>query len=275
MKEQLVKTGEYLKHRLLRMWSLLPIFALTGKGGCFDSGDGYCLSLVNLLLGEKNLQIGSLAVRIKKSDSACIKDTSYKNDFNTYCMIIAVRWCKVTSLSEQETFNLSEDKCEQLLNRYRAHIADIDAKGREIEKEELLRKLACEQNRIDTSYNKINSFMSIFLAIIPLMTGFMDWYVVLDQKKWQWAVLFVLMYAVLNLSGFLFQSLRVRGVALGSFSDIKNSDDKETEQMVWIYHDWQQVKRKADLFVSFVSFAQEWVVRVIVLFIIYMIVISL
>lgn len=275
MKEQLFETGKYIKRRLMHVWSLLPIFARTGKGGYFDIGDDHCLSLFNILLGEKNLQICSLAVKNKSTDLAHVDDISNENGFNTYCMNIAVRQFNLTSLSKQEAFNLSKCKCDQLLNDYRRHLENTDAEDREIEKEELLRKLAYEQNRIDTSYSKINSFMTIFLTVIPLMTGFMNWDAVFNQKKWQWAIFLILMYAVLNLSGFLFQTLRVRGISLGSFLDIKQSENKKVEQLLWIYYDWQQIKRKADLFVSFVSYAQEWIVRVIILFFVYMVVISL
>ena len=42
-------------------------------------------------------------------------------------------------------------------------------------KKALLRQLSDQQSRIDTSYNKINAFTTIIVAIIPIAVTFIDW----------------------------------------------------------------------------------------------------
>lgn len=264
MKNRALAIVQGIKSKLLSIWALLPILSLTKYDGYFGEENDYCVSLINFLLGENNLQIISVSVKKKRNE----------NNHNEICAERSIRWCNISKLSELNRFNLSESDRKRLLNNYREHVIGIGPRDRDIEKEELLRKLSTEQGRIDTSFNKVNAFMAIFLAVIPLITGVMNWEAVLEQKKWQWLILLLLIYAILNLSSFLFQAFRVRGILLGSFADIKSSKNKCLEQMIWLYHDWQQTKRKADLFVSFVSYTQKWVIRVITMFTIYMFAIS-
>ena len=61
----------------------------------------------------------------------------------------------------------------------------------------------------------------------------------------------------------IFQALRVRGFYQSRFSDLKKSNDKQQEYLWQIYYDWQQYKRKADMFVSFVAYTEKWIQIVI------------
>lgn len=54
-----------------------------------------------------------------------------------------------------------------------------------------------------------------------------------------------------------------------SFKDLKESTDKAKEQNWQIYYDWQQTRRKADMFVSFVMYTKRWIIAVILLTVIF------
>lgn len=67
----------------------------------------------------------------------------------------------------------------------------------------------------------------------------------------------------------IFQAMCVRGLYQSRFSDLKKSKDKKHEYTWQIYYDWQQYKRKADMFVSFAGYTEYWIIIVIVLVIIH------
>jgi hypothetical protein len=226
------------------LWALSPIYARTSIDGYFGQKDEYRINLINLLLGEINIQL--------------VSKQFWKKD----------QW-KLTKLSNSAQFILSDEKENEILHDYREHVSNINKEDRIIEKEELLRKLAGEQNRIDTSLNKINTFTAVFSMVTPLAIAAVDLKVVLNQCVLQWIVCLCLMYALINLAAFLLQTLNVRNIWLSSFSDIKKSNDKEKEQILWIYYDWQQIKRKADLFISYVSYVQNWTVGAMGIFFVY------
>lgn len=50
-----------------------------------------------------------------------------------------------------------------------------------------------------------------------------------------------------------------------SFSDLRSSKEKDREIILQYQYDWQQLKYKAQLFVSFVLNLQEWVVLILIL----------
>lgn len=50
---------------------------------------------------------------------------------------------------------------------------------------------------------------------------------------------------------------------------MKKSTEKQKEQTWQIYYDWQQSKRKADMYVSFVMNTKIWIITVIILTIIF------
>ena len=56
---------------------------------------------------------------------------------------------------------------------------------------------------------------------------------------------------------------------MSSFKDLKESENKTKEQNWQIYYDWQQMRRKADMYVSFVKYIKVWIISVIILMLIF------
>lgn len=168
-----------------------------------------------------------------------------------------------------DNFGLTKEKEKELKENYQKHYESLRKDERDIEKEALLRQLSNQQSRIDTSYNKINAFTTIIVAIIPIAVTFIDRETILSLNIFGKIIFTLLIYANVNLCAWIFQAINVRGYMTSSFKDLKESKNKEKEQVWQIYYDWQQAKRKADMFVSFVIYTKIWIIAVIVLTIIF------
>ena len=215
---------------LLRIWAYLPIFSLTDDLGFLTANPGsdqhkYYFSLISILFGEKKYQFMSFPIK-QPSERISI--------------------FRVKQLSEMDSFILSGEECT-------------------IEKEALLQHLAAQKSRIDISYNKINAFTTIIVAVIPLAIAFVDRSMIESLNIFGKAIFILLIYANVNLCAWIFQAINVRGYTTSSFRDLKESNDKAKEQNWQIYYDWQQTRRKADMFVSFVIYTKRWIIAVIIL----------
>lgn len=239
---------------LLNIWAYFPIFALTDDLGFLTSrhglgqSDRYYFSLISFLFGEKKIQLISFP----------IKQPGEK--------IIPFR---IKRLSELDNFTLSDEKAKQLETDYKSHFSLLNDTDQTIEKEALLRHLSEEKPRIEISYNKINAFTTIIVAVIPIAIAFIDWNTIKSLNVMEMIVFILLIYANVNLCAWIFQAINVRGFMTSSFGDLKKSEDKTIEQNWQIYYDWQQMKRKADMYVSFVKYTKVWIISVIILTIIF------
>ena len=238
---------------LLGIWAYLPVFSLTDDLGFLTANPDseqhmYYFSLLNILFGEKKYQFMSFP----------IKQPGEK-----------VVLFRVKLLSEMQAFVLSEEKENELKINYKGHYDSLSENDRTIEKEALLQHLSAQQSRIDTSYNKINAFTTIIVAIIPLAVTFVDREKIVLLSVLGKVIFILLIYANVNLCAWIFQAINVRGYMTSSFRDLKESADKAKEQNWQIYYDWQQTRRKADMFVSFVMYTKHWIIAVILLTVIF------
>lgn len=180
---------------LLGIWAYLPILSLTDDLG-FLSGNPdteehkYYFSLINILFGEKKYQFISIPINQQGEK------------------IVAFR---VKRLSEIASFELSEEKAEELGRKYKEHYDSLDEQERDIEKEALLQHLSSQQLRIDISYNKINAFTTIIVAVIPLAITFVDRDILVSLNILGKVILGLLIYATVNLCAWIFQAINVRG----------------------------------------------------------------
>ena len=239
---------------LMNILAYLPVFSLTDDLGFLTGNRGsnqphkYYLSLISILFGERKIQL--LSIPIKQPGEKAIL-------------------FRIKRLSEIDAFVLSEEKANQLETNYKSHYNSLHETEQNIEKEALLRQLSDQQSRIDTSYNKINAFTTIIVAIIPIAVTFIDWDTIKSMSVIGMTIFILLIYANVNLCAWIFQAINVRGFSASSFRDLKNSNEKAQEQNWQIYYDWQQTKRKADMFVTFVMYTKVWILAVIVLTIIF------
>lgn len=125
------------------------------------------------------------------------------------------------------------------------------------------------QNHRYVSYNKINAFTTIIVAVIPIAIALVNWDTIFSLNLFGIFIFIWLIYANINLYAWIFQAINVRGFMASTFGDLKKSTEKQKEQTWQIYYDWQQSKRKADMYVSFVLNIKIWIITVIILTIIF------
>lgn len=78
-------------------------------------------------------------------------------------------------------------------------------------------------------------------------------------------MIYIAAYGLLNICIYIFRTIKVCGIKKSSFSDLRKSSNRKKEIVVQYQYDWQQLKYKAQLFVSFVLNMQEWVVVLLIL----------
>lgn len=244
----------WIKNLFLFIWAYIPVFALTDDLGFITANKNakqheYYFSVISILFGEKKIQFFSFP--IKQPEKKMI-------------------WFRVKHLSGMDAFNLTDEKVNQLEKNYKNHYDSLtDEIDIDIEKESLLRHLADEQSRVDISYNKMNAFTTIIVAVIPIAIALVNWDTIFSLNLLGILIFTWLIYANVNLCAWIFQVINVREFIASSFSDLKNSLNKRREQNWQIYYDWQQSRRKADMYVSFVMHTKIWIITVIMLTIIF------
>lgn len=244
----------WIKNLFLFIWAYTPVFALTDDLGFLTANKGdeeheYYFSIISILFGEKKIQFFSFPIKQPEKK-----------------MILF----RVKQLSDMGVFDITDEKANQLETDYKDHYDLLtDEIDKEIEKESLLRHLSDEQSRVDISYNKMNAFTTIIVAVIPIAIALANWDTIFSLNLLEIFIFIWLIYANVNLCAWIFQAINVRGFKASSFGDLKNNSNKRREQNWQIYYDWQQSRRKADMYVSFVMHTKIWIVTVIILTIIF------
>lgn len=75
--------------------------------------------------------------------------------------------------------------------------------------------------------------------------------------------IFFMVYSLVNICAYVFKAIKVQGIRKSTFSDLRASQKKDKEILVQYQYDWQQLKTKAQLFVSYVLNLQEWIILVL------------
>lgn len=239
---------------LLNIWAYFPVLALTDDVGFLtsehnsDQTHRYYFSMISILFGGKKIQI--ISIPIKQSEKKIIP-------------------FQIKNFSDMNNFTISNEKVKQLEKDYKRHFKLLNKVDRGIEKEALLRHLSEQKSRIEISYNKINAFTTIIVALIPIAIAFIDWNTIQSLDVIGMLTFILLIYAIVNLCAWIFQAINVRTFMMSSFKDLKESENKTKEQNWQIYYDWQQMRRKADMYVSFVKYIKVWIISVIILMLIF------
>ena len=227
---------------VLFIWSHLPVFCLSDDDNFANAKVGRIktghlrISLLNIMMGDNIVYVLSYDIKKRK-----------KTLFYILC------------LEEIEGNFLKDEQIEQIQLRFRTHIAALLDKDLEIEKEKLLYHINQEEQRITVSSDKANIYATIILAAIPIAIALVDFSLV-KSISFIWKVIIgVIVYELINICILIFKTLKVRSIKKSTFSDLRNSHHKNKEIVVQYQYDWQQLKYKAQLFVSFVSNLEEWV----------------
>lgn len=220
-----------------------PIFALT----CDDNFGDYLqdkniefsckrFSLLNLMIGDRIVYFGTYKIGHKE-----------------------FKWFYLLELSKMPNFNLEEIKSNKLEEDYREHLKNLRNDELIIEKESLNKHIQDEASRIKTSNQKINTYTTIVLTVLPLILSILNVNQLFKLPTSLKICFFLGLYAVLNICIYLFAIIKVKSILKSSFKDLKNSQNKSKEINIQYYYDWQQLQRKADMSVSYVINVEKWV----------------
>lgn len=199
-------------------------------------------SLLNIMFGDCIIYFVTWDIKIKKLE-----------------MIHIIR------LENMEGILLTDIELIGIQDRFKNHISELNANDMKIEKEKLCYHIQNEERRIDSSIGKINIYTTIILTIIPLALAIMDLKRVVTLPVSLIICVCFMLYALLNICAYIFRAIKVQGIGKSRFSDLRISNEKDKEILLQYQYDWQQLKHKAQLFVSYVLNLQEWVMLLLVL----------
>lgn len=114
---------------------------------------------------------------------------------------------RVKQLSDMGAFDITDEKANPVGNRLQRSLWHLltDEIDKEIEKESLLRHLSDEQSRVDISYNKMNAFTTIIVAVIPIAVALVNWDTIFSNLL-EIFIFIWLIYANVNLCAWIFQA---------------------------------------------------------------------
>lgn len=174
----------------------------------------------------------------------------------------------ILSLENMDGIILTDQKIKEIQNRYRIHIQGLSEKEKEIEKEALYYHIQNEKQRINTSIDKLNLYAVIILAVVPLALAILDLKRIFDLSLLLLIGVLLIIYSLINICAYIFRTIKIRGIKMSSFSDLRSSFEKQEKILLQYQYDWQQIKYKAQLFVSFVLNLQEWVISTLILLVV-------
>ena len=154
---------------------------------------------------------------------------------------------------------ITNEKLSELESAYYQHMSLLQSEELNIEYVSLCNHVQCEENRISTSENKINMYMTIILTVIPLLVAIVDINQVKELSILAKLSIAIVIYTILNIGFYLFRIMKVKKFKLSKFGELKESSDKVKMQNWQMYNDWQNLKSKADLYVSYVLNVEEWI----------------
>lgn len=232
----------------LWIWSHCPVLCLSDDDDFatlnFDNIRNAHLrfSILNIMLGDSIIYVFSYDIKERKNS-----------------------FIKILRLTDIDGNILEDEKIDQVQNRFRMHIAELSDDDLEIEKEKLVYHIEREEQRISTSVDKINIYATIILTVFPIVMALIDFGSVKDLPVVLQVMICIAAYGLLNICIYIFRTIKVRGIKKSSFSDLRESSNRKKEIVVQYQYDWQQLKYKAQLFVSFVLNLQEWVIVLLIL----------
>lgn len=236
---------------LLWIWSHTPVLSLSddsnfgtlikkekGENDIIPFLKRYILrfSLINIILGDNIWYFITFNISDKK-----------------------VSFIHKLSLEKMEGNSISCEKSNQLKERYVLHLNELNEQERDIEKEALCYHINGQEQRLALSIDKLNIYATIILTIIPLLLAIIEWKSIMYLPWYVILCIAMLVYILLNICIYIFRGIKVQAICKSTFSELKTSPKKKIEQIAQYYYDWQQLKYKADLFVSFVANVQQWV----------------
>lgn len=231
--------------KILFVWSYSPLLALTDdtnfgtidfnfkKDNILDKIKSYRKSFINLMYGNKIIYI------------LTFKDKHF-------------RFYHILKL--ESYYILTDIEINGICERYVHHINNLNSNNVVIEKESLCYRIENEQRRIDRSLQKINMYATIILTLFPILISVFDFSILFRKnKRIVILLLFICCYCFFNLICYIFNSIKVNHLKQSKFSDLRQSGNHVIKINEQYEYDWQFLRKRADLLVSFVSNIEIWI----------------
>lgn len=264
------KISKGIRSLILFLWSFSPILAVTndsnfGTVDCKDKLSDYSenlrISLINLMLGNNIIYFATIQFSTKKG--SIISKQTLEN-FKIF---------ELLSLDTMQQFNVSATEMEKKSSNYLQYIngvgTKIDSKinqkkirnsDLEIEKNFIIYKIQNEENRIQRSETKVNFYAAICLVLVPIFVTTVNFHRLSYLSIIDIVLCFGCVYSLLNLTLHALHSMKVRGIEKSSFKDFKTCSSHKDQEILNYYKDWQYLRLKADLYVSYVTNIQSWMI---------------
>ncbi len=164
------------------------------------------------------------------------------------------------SLRYHDKFILPDEKINGITSRYIEHLySGITNDDILNEKEFLVYHIQNQGKRIDTSNEKINLYATIILTVFPVLMAIIDFKQIFSLNIFWKIVTGYIAYSVINILKYIYDAIKIQSVNRSNFSELRSSAVKNITLNKLYQYDWQFLKRKADLFVSYVKNLQYWI----------------
>ena len=256
----MIRIIRWIGAKLLFLWSLMPCLSLTidNNFGSIELNENnefkaqlwsWRISLLQLMLGKRKIYFFTFGI----SNSINFKSRS-EESYNRKFQVIRV-------ISLENLFDIFEYS-NNIANTYKNRIFEDEFSEKRLlsEKESLVYHIETEEKRIDKSDNKINIYSSIILAAIPIAMALINYSNISSVFHFpQIYILFIFLYSLLNFFAYISQYIKVGKYSRSKFCDIKDEVTKTDKMLTYqYYYDYQSLKTKADMFVSYVLNIQRW-----------------
>lgn len=235
--------GYLILKKLLFLWSYSLLFSFTDDSnfGTVELDKPLNEAIGNLRFSLINLMMGSVAFYFVTFD---IKNKK----FNFFKQL------------RLEKLFLIDNQIADIRTRYNEH---LEAKGNQCfdeEKESLCYRIENEEKRIEKSNDKINIYTTVMLTVLPLLLAIMDIKEIFNLNTRKIILCIIILYVVINIILYIFQSIKIQSISKSRFSDLRSSENQKKELLLQYHYDWQFLRRKADLYVSYVKNIQYLIV---------------
>lgn len=243
-----------IKQYLLLILSVLPVFAITDdcNFGTVEKKENtfWRFSLLQLMCGATKFYF----ISWKKNKDGKIKFMFAKKQ--------SLKDCYLSSRSQA-----SEN-----VKKYKIYLKEINKQQILEEREDLCYHINNEQERIETSDNKINIYTTIVLTVTPIVMAIIDWNKLWGNGFLTKTTLCVIAYLMLNIIMYVYGYLKVGSYKRYGFCEIKIPKNEKRNRKAIIrkrnellYSDWQNLRVDANIKVSYVLNLQKWVALVFVI----------
>ncbi len=154
---------------------------------------------------------------------------------------------KIKSKLEVEKERLKEIKEDEYEEKYLKKFGE--------EKEFILYLISNEKERRSTAHTKLDIYTATYLVVIPIIISIIP---INFQElnfdnisKLELVCYIFLIYYIISIGLFLFETIKVGGIYRRTFSEFKENKEVYRENLAY-YYDWQHESRYSDLLVSFI-----------------------